>query len=327
MSHGYNHFGQQHQHYPGAQQHHLIGQHHHQQAGTEYQSSPPSYSPPPPPMNHQQSSGYQQSPVYTAELSHPQQSYSPSPVRDNPKMGVTKGGYVPKEVTVVTEDYGSFSGGEWKIEHRDTNSILFVRLQEGGTFRGNHGAMVAMDTTIKLTGKVKFSFKKLFTGGQFTNSIYTGNGEALLSGSHLGDIFVQHLNNHQWYLGRHTYLASTGNIEIDTKYFGASGLFTGGLWTLIAKGTGSLFLSAFGAVMRRELGPGEGFIVDNEHLIAWNCKFTLQTLGGLMNSTKTGEGLVCVCEGPGTVYIQSKNPEAFAQYMMHFLPRNNNSTQ
>ena len=69
---------------------------------------------------------------------------------------------------------------------------------------------------------------------------------------------------------------------------------------------------------------GEKYIVDNGHLVAWNCKyvlgtFSLQTFdmskkaakhafiaervasGGIISGISSGEGLVCKFNGPGTV--------------------------
>lgn len=40
---------------------------------------------------------------------------------------------------------------------------------------------------------------------------------------------------------------------------------------------------------------GEQFIVDNDHLVAWNCKYTLERVasGGIISSMSAAEGLVC----------------------------------
>jgi len=41
--------------------------------------------------------------------------------------------------------------------------------------------MVAMSPEITLKGKLKFSFKKMFTGDKMSISTYTGPGEVLLA--------------------------------------------------------------------------------------------------------------------------------------------------
>lgn len=51
--------------------------------------------------------------------------------------------------------------------------------------------------------------------------------------------------------------------------------------------------------------------------MAWNCKYVLERIasGGIISNMSAGEGLVCKFTGPGTVFIQTRNPHAFAQFM------------
>ncbi len=76
---------------------------------------------------------------------------------------------------------GQFSGGYYKIDHRDTNTILSVTLSANAVFYAQPGAMVAMSPQVTLKGKFKFSFKKMLTGGEMSISTYTGPGEVLLA--------------------------------------------------------------------------------------------------------------------------------------------------
>lgn len=43
------------------------------------------------------------------------------------------------------------------------------------------------------------------------------------------------------------------------------------------------------------MANGEQYIVDNDHLVAWNCKYTLERVasGGIISSMSAQEGLVC----------------------------------
>jgi uncharacterized protein (AIM24 family) len=76
---------------------------------------------------------------------------------------------------------GEFLGGYYKIDHRDTNTLLSVTLKPNEQFYAQPGAMVAMTPDVKLKGKLKFSFKKMITGGEMAQSIYTGPGEILFA--------------------------------------------------------------------------------------------------------------------------------------------------
>ena len=55
---------------------------------------------------------------------------------------------------------------------------------------------------------------------------------------------------------------------------------------------------------------GEKYIVDNGHLVAWNTKYILERVasGGIVSALSSGEGLVCKFTGPGTVFMQTRNP-------------------
>jgi len=68
---------------------------------------------------------------------------------------------------------------------------------------------------------------------------------------------------------------------------------------------------------RPQLQEGERYLVDNGHLVAWNCPYVLERVssGGLVSGMASGEGLVCKFTGPGTVFLQTRNPAAFSMYL------------
>jgi uncharacterized protein (AIM24 family) len=76
---------------------------------------------------------------------------------------------------------GQFNGGYYKIDHRDTNTLLSVTLSTDAVFYAQPGAMVAMSPQVTLKGKFKFSFKKMLTGGEMSQAKYTGPGEILFA--------------------------------------------------------------------------------------------------------------------------------------------------
>ncbi|CAF3338343.1 unnamed protein product, partial [Rotaria sp. Silwood2] len=63
----------------------------------------------------------------------------------------------------LTDVTGEFNGGSYKIDHRDTNTLLSVTLLANTPFYAQPGAMVAMSPEVTLKGKCKFSFEKMFT--------------------------------------------------------------------------------------------------------------------------------------------------------------------
>jgi len=70
-------------------------------------------------------------------------------------------------------------------------------------------------------------------------------------------------------------------------------------------------------LINAQIAAGQTHIVDNGHLVAWNCDYKIEKAGGgMFTSLKTGEGAVCRFTGPGTVYIQTRNLEDFAQVIV-----------
>lgn len=206
--------------------------------------------------------------------------------------------------------------------------------------------MIAMTPTITLKGNVKFSMKKLVMGGEMTHSTFTGPGELLLAPPSLGDITNIHLGgNEQWSVGRDAFLACTQGVVKEYKRQGiGKAMFSGeGLFVYKISGNGLLWITSLGAIIRKDvsftffpenllsradetqLEEGERYIVDNGHLVAWNTKYILERVasGGIISGLSSGEGLVCKFTGPGTVFMQTRNPVrillVFAEYPLMVL--------
>ncbi len=123
-----------------------------------------------------------------------------------------------------------------------------------------------------------------------------------------GDIVPIYLDGSiQWNVGRGGFLAMTDGVIKDTKSQGfGKGMFSGeGFFVNRISGVGILFITSLGAIIERHLKQGEQWIVDNGHLVAWNCPYTIERSGGgLISGMHAGEGLVCRFTGPGTIFIQ-----------------------
>ena len=177
-----------------------------------------------------------------------------------------------------------------------------------------------MSTTITLKGSVKFSMKRLLAGGEMTHSTITGPGEVLLVPPALGDIVPIRLDGNQvWSVGKDAFLASTEGVIKDFKSQGfGKAMFSGeGLFVYKISGNGVMFITSLGAIVQKNLGPGEGYIVDNSHLVAWNTKYVIERVasGGIISSLSASEGLVCRFTGPGTIFFQTRSPEALGAWI------------
>ncbi|KAL2167092.1 hypothetical protein VTG60DRAFT_1712 [Thermothelomyces hinnuleus] len=257
-------------------------------------------------------------PEKTQHLQQPQSQLQPqAPIID--PTGTPAAGHFVGASTIV-DDVGTFNGGSYRISHRDCNSILTIQLAIGCPIEARPGAMIAMSPSIVLKGSVKFSMKKLVAGGDMGSSTYTGPGELLLGPPMLGDITSLRLTGQEsWSVSHDGFLACTQNVIKDYKRQGlGKAMFSGeGLWVYKISGTGLLWLTSFGAIIRKDLVEGEKYIVDNGHLVAWNTKYVLERVasGGIISGLASGEGLVCKFTGPGTVFIQTRNAKSFTAYM------------
>ena len=121
---------------------------------------------------------------------------------------------------------------------------------------GITGAMISMSHSMSLRGKVNFSLKKLFAGGELSCSTYTGPGELLLAPSTLGDIVVLRLNGtDSWKVGKDAFLAATSAVQKDFQSQGLTkGVFSGeGLFIYKMSGSGILWLQSFGAIIKKDV--------------------------------------------------------------------------
>lgn len=153
------------------------------------------------------------------------------------------------------DNRGVFEGGSYSVTHRDTNAVLNIKLQQGITVRSRSGAMIHMSGSIVLSGKTKFSFGKLFTGGQMFESEYDGPGSIALGPTLFGDIMPLHIDGSQWTIGRDAFLACTSGITKKREVQGlGKALFSGeDLFVYRIEGHGVLWLTSFGAVDRLDV--------------------------------------------------------------------------
>jgi uncharacterized protein (AIM24 family) len=161
----------------------------------------------------------------------------------------------------VTDTLGSFNGGAYRIDHRDTNSLLTLQLAHGCPITAKPGTMVAMNPSVTLKGQIKFSFKKLIAGGEMAHITCTGPGELLLAPPALGDIIPIRLDGQQtWNVGRDAFLACTQGVQKDYKAQGLSkAMFSGeGLFVYKMSGQGVLFVTSLGAIIQKNVSSLSG---------------------------------------------------------------------
>lgn len=242
-----------------------------------------------------------------AELTAPKQS------------GIAPGQFTGAKDTNA-DDVGTFNGGSYRVSHRTTNSILTLQLAMGCPVTAKPGVMISMSHSITVKGAFKFSMKKMLIGGEMAHSTFTGPGEVLFAPPALGDIHLLRLDGSEmWNVGKDAFMVCTQGVvkEYKSQSF-SKAMFSGeGLFVYKISGTGILWMSSFGAIIRKDLVEGERYVVDNGHLVAWTAKYVIERVasGGIISGMSSGEGLACKFTGPGTIYMQTRNPAAFSAFM------------
>jgi uncharacterized protein (TIGR00266 family) len=217
------------------------------------------------------------------------------------------------------------------IENGPVFTTLTLRLEPGETIRAEAGAMVSMSPTLELKSKTQGrglgGMLRAAIGGEgFFASEYTaegGAGELVLAPATPGSVLTFDLKGETILAQGGAYLAGAIDLELSTQG-SLKALVSGeGLFLQKISGVGQVFLSTYGAVFEKELAAGEHYIVDTGHLVAFqeSVTYTIRKAArGLVSTVMSGEGLVCNFQGPGKLWIQSRNLKGFAQLIARLLP-------
>jgi uncharacterized protein (TIGR00266 family) len=137
---------------------------------------------------------------------------------------------------------------------------------------------------------------------------------------------LQHeLDDETLYTTDGAFLAATPAVDIDSELGGLKSMLgEASLTPLALKGTGPVFVDAYGGLERLELAAGETYTLDNQHLVAWDdtIDFETRSVGGLKSSLLGGEGLVFEFTGPGTAWYQTRDLDAFVSTIQPRLSTN-----
>lgn len=241
---------------------------------------------------------------------------------------------LPSAVPPAVSAAGKEIAGEgYKINEGPAFSVLTVYLRPEESIMAESGAMVSMSANIDLQSQMKGgvmgALKRAVTGESLFQSTFTAKGapgEILLAPSMPGDITALRLSGHTFFVQASSYLASEVNMQMDTKWGGLKSFFAReGLFMIRITGTGRLFLSSFGAIVRKTLAPGERYVVDTGHIVAFEQSIQYQlrkaSSAGWIRSAMSGEGVVAEYMGPGDLFLQTRNVEAFAGWIFPFFPK------
>lgn len=226
---------------------------------------------------------------------------------------------------------GQGRGYQYQVLHQPSFSLAVLQLGAEQAIQAESGAMVSMSANVELQSQMKgglFGAIKRAAGGESafisTFTARGGPGEVTLAPGAPGDIAAIELSGAPFFVQSSSYLAGDASLSVDTKWGGAKSFFSGeGLFVLLVQGQGLLLVSSFGAIHRKQLQPGERYVVDTGHLVAWegSMQYTLRkAASGFFRSMMSGEGIVAEFSGPGELLIQTRNLAALAGLLKPFFP-------
>ncbi len=223
---------------------------------------------------------------------------------------------------------------KYEILHQDAFPVVRCDLNRGESLKAESDAMVAMSANLDISGSMGGKgilgglARKFLTGESFFVQRVTatrGPGSVLFGHPAPGGIVDVALDGtYGLRVQKNGFLASEESIQVDTAMQNlAQGFFSReGFFVLNVRGNGVVFLSSFGAIHPINLNDGEEYIIDNGHLVAWpdymNYKIE-KASSGWFSSITSGESLVCRFRGPGTVLIQTRNPDAFSAWVKSMI--------
>lgn len=230
-----------------------------------------------------------------------------------------------------------------EILYQPSYSAARILLDQGESVIAEPGAMVSMGPAIRMQaqvagGGVMGALKSALGGEDIFRTTFTaetGPDEILLAPSGTGDIMAVDLSG-KLFVQRGSYLASSPGLETGVQGSIRAMLAGEGMFLLTLAGQGRAFLSSFGAIHAVTLAPGQEYIVDTSHIVAFDSSVNYRVekasgpssglggfLKGAVTSALSGEGLVCRYTGPGTLYIQTRSIQSFVQMLTPFMPMAN----
>jgi len=214
-----------------------------------------------------------------------------------------------------------------RILTRPSYSLLEIELNSGEEVIAESGAMVYMkgvELKTEAKGGIFGGIKRMIARESFfINRFVAFENDAVvgLAPAYQGDIVHIDLRG-RMYAQSGAFLASSPNVELDTKWGGAKTFFSGeGLILLKIEGEGDLFLSSFGGIIEKDVSGR--FVIDTGHVVAFeeSLDFKVRRAGGLKTTLFSGEGLVSEFNGVGKVWIQTRSISDYIGWLSSFIPK------
>lgn len=222
----------------------------------------------------------------------------------------------------------------YTIDHQPAYASMCLTLAANQSILVESGAMAAMDSHITMTSNMRGGLMKsvgrMLGGESLFISTFTAQGkpgELYISPGVPGDIEHYVLDGSKGLMVQSSgFVACAPTVEMDTKFQGMRGFFSGeSLFLLKAQGQGDFWFSSYGGIV--EIPVDGSYVVDTGYIVAFEdtLDYNVEMMGGLsFKSLRTsilgGEGLVCRFTGKGRLWIQSRNLYPLLNFLYPFRP-------
>lgn len=209
-----------------------------------------------------------------------------------------------------------------------------VTLPPGGAVRLEGGAMATYRGDVEILTSTQGGFMRGLRrslGGEsfFVNDFTSKTGGTVGVAAVLpGDLAKVSVSGQELMVASGSWIASDTTIDVDSKWGGAKGFFSGaGLVLLRCTGQGDLLISSYGALRYVELPPGERITIDNGHIVAFDASisYNVRKAGSWKTTILGGEGLVADFVGPGRLWLQTRSSSGLISWLDARLPRHDSS--
>ena len=219
---------------------------------------------------------------------------------------------------------------KYEVLYGPAYALGIISLDAGEQIQAETGAMVSMSDTIKIEtgmkGGLMSGLKRSVLGGEsFFINTFTAEqaGQLTVAPALPGDILALEVAGKTLFVQSGSFLAASPGVTLDTKWGGGKTFFSReGLFLLKCTGSGTVFLSSYGAIHLVELAEGQRYVVDTGHMVAFDesVQYEVGRAGGWKSTLLGGEGLVCNLTGPGRFYLQTRSPDSFVAWLVPQLP-------
>ncbi|MCO8253655.1 TIGR00266 family protein [Haladaptatus sp. AB618] len=215
---------------------------------------------------------------------------------------------------------------EYEITNQPAFAELVLTLEAGEEIRAESGALVSYSGTVELSPGTDETpeHASLGEGTPFSTTFAADQpGTVRLAPPFPGDIFRYELRDESLYVQSCSFLAAESGIDFEATFSGEEAFVKcAGDFLLELSGAGLAFLSSYGAVSVVSLDPGERYVVDTGHVVAFEgpVDFDVHNVDGLRSPGDGRGGLLSEFEGPGTIWLQSRSPVALLSWLLPNMP-------